>query len=133
MELLPRDFHVRARIVGAKYGTQQSVIDDVVDRLLMPVVLLHRHDRACAQQAIGAADDADQAVRALGDLATDLARAAGFEGEQRRSAARELGFTALEDPYRTWLAALTDEEQAFEERRRWQREVHAVISRLGAA
>ncbi|MEV5900050.1 type I-E CRISPR-associated protein Cse1/CasA [Streptomyces sp. NPDC052127] len=129
---LPRDFLIRARIVGAKYGTQQSVIDEVVDDpLLMPVVLLHRRDRACARQAIGAADDADQAVRALGDLATDLARAAGSEGEQRRSAARELGFTALEDPYRTWLAALTDEEQAFEQRRRWQSEVHAVISRLG--
>ncbi|WP_242433133.1 type I-E CRISPR-associated protein Cse1/CasA [Streptomyces sp. Root264] len=129
---LPRDFLIRTRVGGAKYGTQQSVIDEVVDdRLLMPVVLLHRQDRVCARQAIGAVEDADQAVRALGDLATDLARAAGSEGEQRRSAARELGFTALEDPYRAWLAALTDSGEAFERRRLWQREVHALISRLG--
>ncbi|MEU9271940.1 type I-E CRISPR-associated protein Cse1/CasA [Streptomyces sp. NPDC048251] len=129
---LPRDFLIRARVVGAKYGTQQSVIDEIVDdRLLMPLVLLHRQDRACARQAIGAAEDADQAVRALGDLATDLARAAGSEGEQRRSAARELGFTALENPYRTWLAALTDAGEALGQRRWWQREIHGLISRLG--
>ncbi|MEH0576833.1 MULTISPECIES: type I-E CRISPR-associated protein Cse1/CasA [Streptomyces] len=129
---LPRHFLIRARLVGAAYGTQQSVIDEVVDdRLVMPVVLLHRQDRTCAQQAIGAAEDADQAVQALGDLATDLARAAGSEGEQRRSAARELGFTALEHPYRTWLAALTDAEEAFERRRLWQREAHGLIGRLG--
>lgn len=78
---LPRDFLIRARIVGATYGTQQSVIDEVVDdQLAMPVVLLHRQDRTCARQAIGAAQDADQAVQALGDLATDLARAAGSKG-----------------------------------------------------
>ncbi|MET7456276.1 type I-E CRISPR-associated protein Cse1/CasA [Streptomyces sp. NPDC005574] len=129
---LPRNFLVRARVVGAKYGTQQSVIDEVIDdRLIMPLVLLHRQDRTCAQQAIGAAEDADQAVWALGDLATDLARAAGSEGQQRRSAARDLGFAALEDPYRAWLATLTDAGEAFERRRLWQREVHGLISRLG--
>lgn len=78
---LPRGFLIRARIVGATYGTQQSVIDEMVDdQLAMPVVLLHRQDRTCARQAIAAAEDADLAVRALGDLATDLARAAGAEG-----------------------------------------------------
>ncbi|MFF4900463.1 type I-E CRISPR-associated protein Cse1/CasA [Streptomyces sp. NPDC001068] len=129
---LPRGFLIRARIVGATYGTQQSVIDEVVDdQLAMPVVLLHRQDRTCARQAIGAAEDADQAVRALGDLATDLARAAGAEGEGARSAARELGFTALENPYRTWIAALADTDDPFESRRRWQRDVHGIVDGLG--
>lgn len=129
---LPRGFLIRARIVGATYGTQQSVIDEVVDdQLAMPVVLLHRQDRTCARQAIGAAEDADLAVRALGDLATDLARAAGTEGEGARSAARELGFTALENAYRTWIAALADAGDPFERRRRWQRDVHGIVDGLG--
>lgn len=129
---LPRNFLIRARIVGAAYGTQQSVIDDVVDdHLAMPVVLLHRRDRTCARQAIGAAEDADLAVRALGDLATDLARAAGSEGEGLRSAARDLGFAELESPYRTWLAGLGDAGDPFERRRAWQREVYRILSRLG--
>ncbi|PAZ12274.1 type I-E CRISPR-associated protein Cse1/CasA [Streptomyces sp. SA15] len=129
---LPRGFLIRARTVGAKYGTQQSVIDEIVDdHLTMPVVLLHRQDRTCARQAIGAAEDADLAVRALGDLATDLARAAGAEGEGPRSAARELGFAALENPYRTWLATIADADHPFDRRRAWQREVHGIVSRLG--
>ncbi|MFK0025614.1 type I-E CRISPR-associated protein Cse1/CasA [Streptomyces sp. NPDC090798] len=129
---LPRGFLIRARIVGATYGTQQSVIDEVVDdQLAMPVVLLHRQDRTCARQAIGAAEDADLAVRALGDLATDLARAVGAEGEGARSAARELGFTALEIAYRTWIAALADAGDPFERRRRWQRDVHSIVDGLG--
>ncbi|MCF3132445.1 type I-E CRISPR-associated protein Cse1/CasA [Streptomyces olivochromogenes] len=129
---LPRSFLVRARIIGAAYGTQQSVIDDIVDDYLaMPVVLLHRQDRACARQAIGAAEDADLAVRALGDLATDLARAAGAEGEGARSAARDRGFAELEAPYRTWLAALGEAGDPFERRRAWQCEVHRIVSRLG--
>ncbi|MFE1287555.1 type I-E CRISPR-associated protein Cse1/CasA [Streptomyces sp. NPDC058751] len=129
---LPRGFLVRARIIGAAYGTQQSVIDEVVDdRLTMPVVLLHRQERTCARQAIGAAEDADLAVRALGDLATDLARAAGSEGEGQRSAARELGFAAVENPYRVWLAALAPDDDPFERRRVWQRDVHRLVGELG--
>ncbi|MFE7439682.1 type I-E CRISPR-associated protein Cse1/CasA [Streptomyces chartreusis] len=131
-QALPRGFLVRARLIGATYGTQQSVIDEVVDDdLAMPVVLLHRQDRTCARQAIGAAEDADLAVRALGDLATDLARAAGGEGEGARLAAREHAFAALENPYRTWLAALGDAEDPFERRRHWQRDAHRILSRLG--
>ncbi|MFE1855410.1 type I-E CRISPR-associated protein Cse1/CasA [Streptomyces sp. NPDC059489] len=129
---LPRGFLIRARVIGAAYGTQQSVIDEIVDDYLaMPVVLLHRHDRTCARQAIGAAEDADLAVLALGDLATDLARAAGTLGEGTRSTARDLGFAALESPYRTWLAALADADDPFEQRRLWQRDVHDALTRLG--
>ncbi|MGW3649733.1 type I-E CRISPR-associated protein Cse1/CasA [Streptomyces sp. NPDC000878] len=129
---LPRDFLIRARVIGAKYGTQQSVIDEIADdRLTMPVVLLHRQDRTYARQAIGAAEDADLAVRALGDLATDLARATGSEGEGARSAARELGFTALEHQYRTWIAALAGADDPFERRSAWQRDVHGIVGGLG--
>ncbi|MFE6945944.1 type I-E CRISPR-associated protein Cse1/CasA [Streptomyces chartreusis] len=129
---LPRGFLVRARLIGAAYGTQQSVIDEVVDDdLAMPVVLLHLQDRTCARQAIGAAEDADLAVRALGDLATDLASAVGSEGKGARLAAREHAFAALENPYRTWLAALGDAEDPFERRRHWQRDAHRILGRLG--
>lgn len=129
---LPRGFLVQARLIGAAYGTQQSVIDEVVDdHLAMPVVLLHRQDRTCARQAIGAAEDADLAVRAVGDLATDLARAAGSEGEGARQAARERAFAALENPYRTWLAVLGNADDPFERRRSWQRQVHRILGRLG--
>ncbi|CAM5314813.1 hypothetical protein SBADM41S_03768 [Streptomyces badius] len=93
---LPRGFLVRARIIGARYGTQQSVIDEVVDdHLTMGVILLHQQDREYAQQAIDAVTDADEAVKVLGDLATDLERAAGKENESPRAVARDRAFGLL--------------------------------------
>ncbi|MCN9240667.1 type I-E CRISPR-associated protein Cse1/CasA [Streptomyces sp. RY43-2] len=129
---LPRHSLIRTRLVGVSYGTQQSVIDEVVDdRLEMPVVLLHQQDRKYAQQAVAAAEEADRAVRILGDLATDLARAVGSEEEGPKSAARTTGFDALEYPYRQWLAEMAKASDPFEHRQAWQREVRGTVNRLG--
>ncbi|MFE9882310.1 type I-E CRISPR-associated protein Cse1/CasA [Streptomyces sp. NPDC005784] len=129
---LQRNYLVRARVIGAVYGTQQSVIDDIVDdHLAMPVVLLHRQDRSYARQAIGAAEDADRAVRALGDLAADLARAGGSEQEGPQATARQTGFDALEEPYRRWLASMAKASDPFAQRQEWQRSVRQLVARLG--
>ncbi|MFD5805903.1 type I-E CRISPR-associated protein Cse1/CasA [Streptomyces sp. NPDC127020] len=129
---VPRRFLVRARVAGVRYGTQQSVVDEVIDdRLEMPLVLLHRQDPAYAGQAIAAAEDADRAVRTLGDLAADLARATGAEQEGPKSAARAVGFDALDQPYRGWLSAMAQAPDPFEHRYVWQREVRQVVRRLG--
>ncbi|MFC7217721.1 type I-E CRISPR-associated protein Cse1/CasA [Streptomyces polyrhachis] len=129
---LERGFLIRPRIVGATYGTQQSVIDEVVDdHVSMAAVLLHQQDRHYAQQAIDAVADADQAVNALGDLATNLARAADVETEGPRSTARDLGYGLLEAPYRSWLAHLAEADDPFERRTDWQRQVYEIVSRLG--
>ncbi|KOG07706.1 CRISPR-associated protein Cse1 [Streptomyces viridochromogenes] len=128
---LPRGFLIRTRVVGAVYGTQQSVIDEIVnDHLSMAVLLLHRQDREYAQQAIDAVGDAEQAVAVLGDLATDLARAAGTQTEGPRSRARERGFAALDGPYRIWLSRLADAVDPGEQRTLWRRQTHRIISRL---
>ncbi|MGA5120903.1 type I-E CRISPR-associated protein Cse1/CasA [Streptomyces pseudogriseolus] len=129
---LSRRFLVRARVAGVRYGTQQSVVDEVVDdRLVMPVVLLHAQDPTYAQQAISAAEDADRAVRVLGDLAADLARTTGSEEEGPKSAARAGGFDALDQPYRDWLSAMAEAVDPFEHRCTWQRQVRQTVGRLG--
>ncbi|MGW2612193.1 type I-E CRISPR-associated protein Cse1/CasA [Streptomyces mirabilis] len=123
---------VRARIVGAQYGTQQSVIDEVIDdHISMAVVLLHEQNREFAEQAVGAVTDADDAVKALSDLATDLARAAGTETEGRGATARDLGFAALDTAYRTWLAGLDGHGDPYAQRAEWQRQVYQIVGRLG--
>ncbi|MFH9428036.1 type I-E CRISPR-associated protein Cse1/CasA [Streptomyces sp. NPDC017615] len=125
---LSRHHLVRARVVGAVYGTQQSVIDDIVDdRLTMPVVLLHRQDRAFAQQAVGAAEDADGAIKALGDLAADLARAAGSDSQGPSDAAKTAGFAALEEPYRRWLIEMANAGDPFAHRVAWQSELRNLV------
>ncbi|WP_333774696.1 type I-E CRISPR-associated protein Cse1/CasA [Streptomyces sp. IBSBF 3136] len=125
-------FLIRARIVGARYGTQQSVIDEIVDdHVAMAVVLLHEQDRRYAEQAVAAVGDADLAVNALGDLATNLARAAGTETEGPRSTARDLAYGLLEAPYRTWLAHLADTDDPYAQRTVWQQQVYAIAGRTG--
>ncbi|WP_310726932.1 type I-E CRISPR-associated protein Cse1/CasA [Streptomyces sp. N2A] len=130
--VLPRRYLIRARVVGALYGTQQSVIDDIVDdQVAMAVVLLHQGHADHASVAISAVTDAEACVSALGDLAGDLARAAGRSPEPVRDAARETGFGALDGPYRAWLAALGEAEDPHEQRTVWQRDVYRIVSRLG--
>ncbi|TDQ53219.1 type I-E CRISPR-associated protein Cse1/CasA [Actinorugispora endophytica] len=129
---LPDDHLIRARLVGAFYGTQQSVIDEVVDdSVAMAVVVLHERDSGLGQVAVDAVADAERAVTVLGDLATGLAEAAGAETEAPRAAARDLGFGELDGPFRDWLRSLAPGEDGDERRRDWQREVRRVLARLG--
>ncbi|MFJ8692805.1 type I-E CRISPR-associated protein Cse1/CasA [Streptomyces roseolilacinus] len=129
---LPRRFLIRTRVLGAVYGTQQSVIDEVVDdAVAMGVVLLHEQDRRYGQTAIDAVRDADAAARVLGDLATDLARAAGQESEAGKDQALDAGYATLDDLYRQWLLQLAAAEDPARQREEWQDLVHRHISRLG--
>ncbi|QYC44717.1 CRISPR-associated protein CasA/Cse1 [Nonomuraea coxensis DSM 45129] len=129
---LPANYLIRARLIGARYGTQQSVIDEIVDdAVTMPVVLLHAGHRPLGQAAIDAVSDAEAAVGVLGDLASDLARAGGQEPEPRRGAARHQGFAMLDGAFRTWLAAIRPADDAAEGRAQWQRQAYEIVSRLG--
>ncbi|MGI5118804.1 type I-E CRISPR-associated protein Cse1/CasA [Marinactinospora thermotolerans] len=131
---LPEDHFIRARLIGAVYGTQQSVIDEVVDdAVTMAVVVLRERDRLLGQTAVDAVGDAEDAVNALGDLADDLARAAGIESEEPRDAARDRGFGELDGHFRDWLRGLSPGDAADPRPRHaeWQRTVRRVVLALG--
>ncbi|WP_328965727.1 type I-E CRISPR-associated protein Cse1/CasA [Streptomyces virginiae] len=126
--LLPRDMLIRPRLIGAAYGTQQSVIDEVVDDgVTMSLVLLHEQDQRYATQALGAVEDSNAGVGALCDLAGDLARTAGRDPEAPRETLRDLGFGLLDGPYRQWLAGLGETQDPGEARRAWQRTAYRIL------
>ncbi|MFI6713495.1 type I-E CRISPR-associated protein Cse1/CasA [Nonomuraea sp. NPDC050478] len=128
---LPLDLLIRARLFGAEYGTQQSVIDEIIDdAVAMPLVLLYEEDQRLGQTAINAVGDAEDAVTVLGDFAADLARAAGAETDTAKEAARSLGFSTLDGPFRDWLRHLTPQNDPEERRAAWQSQAHRLISRL---
>ncbi|GAA3733831.1 type I-E CRISPR-associated protein Cse1/CasA [Streptomyces tremellae] len=130
---LPRRHLIRTRIFGARYGTQQSVIDEVVDDgVLMSVVLLHQGDERYGQAALNALGDAEDAVRVLGELAADLAVASGADPGPRRNAALDTGFGTLDTQYRRWLRDVGAAPDPYEERDRWKRQVHRTVLDLGA-
>ncbi|GAA3750281.1 type I-E CRISPR-associated protein Cse1/CasA [Salinactinospora qingdaonensis] len=129
---LEDEHRVRARLVSAVYGTQQSVIDEIVDdAVAMNVVVLRERDRGLGQTAIDAVNDAENAVTTLGHLAANLADAAGDATEAPRDSARDRGFGTLDGPFRDWLQSLASDQDPGQRRRDWQREAHRIVSRLG--
>lgn len=128
---LPPDFLIRTRLYGAVYGTQQSVIDEIVaDEVAMPIVLLREQDAELGRAAVSAVADAEQAVWALGNLAANLARARGGEPDPAAERARERGFAALDGPFRTWLAGLHPGD-AEDQRARWHQQAAGILRALG--
>lgn len=131
-DCLPADYLIRARLFGAAYGTQQSVIDEVIDdAVTMAVVLLHERDTRYGQAAVDAVGDANAAVGVLGDLAAELAEAAGSKPAPPRTAAYDLGFATLDASFRGWLQKLGHRDNPIEQRQVWRDEAHRIISRLG--
>lgn len=129
---LPPEHLIRARLLGAVYGTQQSVVDEMIDdALVMAVVVLHERDERFAQAALEAADDADAAVRLLGELAAELAEASGRAADPERDSAHDLGYGALDGPYRRWLRELVPTCDPQGARRDWQRLTHRIIREAG--
>ncbi|WP_405088579.1 type I-E CRISPR-associated protein Cse1/CasA [Microbispora sp. NBC_01389] len=125
-------FLIRARLFGVVYGTQQSVIDEIIDdSVTMPLVLLHREDHGLGQAAVDAVADAEAAVSALGYFAADLAFAAGAETEPPKEAARHLAFATLDGPFRAWLADLRPQDDPSRVRAVWQQQAHDMVRRLG--
>ncbi|MBD0708218.1 MULTISPECIES: type I-E CRISPR-associated protein Cse1/CasA [unclassified Streptomyces] len=126
------DTLVRLRTVGMEYGTQQSVVDEIAaDAVVLPVIALHARNPAFGAAAVDAVDDAHQAVRALARLAANLVRAAG--GSQTDAAAetaRDLGFGALDGPYRAWLRQLTRHHDLRAARQDWRETVRGLVLRL---
>ena len=104
-DALGPDYLIRTRAVGMSYGSQSSSTVEILDdSLVMHTGLLSTAELQAA--AVDAVRAAEAAVNALGDLARNLAVAAGGEGEGARDQARRMGFFALDGPFRRWLADL---------------------------
>jgi CRISPR system Cascade subunit CasA len=122
---------VRLRLVGAVYGTQQSVVDEIVDdSVVLPVITLHGANPVYGATAVDAVQAAERAVGALGQLAANLARAAGSDPASPEAAARDLAFGALDGPYRAWLKNLLGFPDLQTARREWQDTVRWHVLRL---
>ncbi|MFT3797939.1 type I-E CRISPR-associated protein Cse1/CasA [Microbacterium sp.] len=131
-DLLPSRDQFRLRAIGVVYGSNNSVVDEVIDdEVLIPVALLRDRNRPLAAQAQEAVRLADEGVLALRHLAENLDRAAGGTGEGARVRAGEVAYAAFDAPYRCWLASLTDASDPVEVVSEWKRTAYGILRELG--
>lgn len=131
-EVLDRSIPVRVRAVGLIYGSQSSVVSDVInDQVLLPLALLRTTNRILAQKADEAVVLANDGVRAIRHLAENLERAAGGTGEARPAGAAETAWSELDRPYRMWLSSLSDDSNPLDALDRWKSTAHSILRGLG--
>lgn len=124
---------VRLRAVGIAYGSQSSVVDDLIDdEVVFPLALLATQNQVLAAQASDAVNLADEGVRAVRYLVENLERAAGGTGEAGASWAMESAWAALDAPYRDWLAHLSDDDDPLDAIEEWKSIAHKTLRRIGA-
>jgi CRISPR system Cascade subunit CasA len=126
---------IQIRAFGTTYGIQNAVVDETyADTLPLPVaVLLPRGESGLDRVAVSSVEHSDSAARALGRYAADVAFCAGADDDaqkQRSDEARRRLYALLDQPFRTWVAGLTDEERMAEYRTAWHERVREAARRV---
>ncbi len=126
------DEQVLVRAIGMKYGSQSSVTDDIVhDTLALRAILARRDASDLAAVATACVEAAEAAAKCLGNLAGDVAAAAGGDGSGPRSRAMERVYAQLDEPFRHWLLTLRADADTIAAQTNWHRQAHQVVN--GAA
>lgn len=119
--------------IGLQYDSNRSKVEGATeDRLLAPVASLT--DAVLVQAAVDAAAQAARGVNDLANLAGNLDRAAGADGNARaRTFTRtlEVGFALLDEPFRGWIRTLEDPAHVAEYRGAWSGTAYALLRSAG--
>ncbi len=126
---------IRLRAVGVEYGSNNSVIDEIInDTLVLPRHLLLPTAAHLRVMALDAVDCARATGDAVATLAGNLAAAAGQdETDGPRQAAREVWFARLDAPFRAWLVTLDADTEVLDAARQWEETVDALAQDLAEA
>lgn len=132
-DLLTREQPIAPRAFGIVYGSNQSVVSEIIDdRFMLPLAAL---DEAGQEELAGAAQRgvaaADLAARELMRLAGNLALAAGGSPDGPRERAGEAAYALLDRPFRTWLAELDPAVDGEAQLNAWRVEAKQLIVGLG--
>jgi CRISPR system Cascade subunit CasA len=127
---------VRLRAVGVIYGTQNSVVTDIVDdSLVFHAFLLSDDGNYLVPVVLDCVADTDKAVFALGILAANLATASGADSSSpardgSRQEATVRAYAALDYPFRTWLATLSSGTVDEVAQQDWHRQATRTLRQL---
>ena len=119
---------INACLVGMVFGTQSSVVSEIIeDSLPLHLSLLNEAAAEVSQTVKTAVAETNSAVWALGTFAGELSLAAGGDPERAREGIRQRAFFAIDGPFRQWVVGLTGEEVAEEARESWNKKARAIL------
>ncbi|WP_371177248.1 type I-E CRISPR-associated protein Cse1/CasA [Buchananella felis] len=130
-EVVPVQGLVHVVATGIEYGSNESVIDELInDSLQLPTKLIRRDSPliTCVRDAMSEADLAAFAIR---NLAANLAKACGAEPDKASAAgdaARAAMYAVLDQEFPSWLASLEKTDQA-KARDAWRTLLHREANR----
>jgi CRISPR system Cascade subunit CasA len=131
-EALAPDTVVGIHAVGISYGSNNSVVDEVIDDALsVHAALLDPQNRQLRESANRAVAAADGAVWELGRLATNIDVASGSSQPTVGATARAAAYFALDQPFRAWLAGLGLDSDLTESLAAWETIVRRILRRAG--
>lgn len=127
---IPVSYSLRLHAVGMWYGTQDAVVEQVVDdRLALQAYLLTDEGDDAAKLARQCMTETDQVVFGLGRMAANICIASGEDGDAAgpRDHARSEAYFDLDAPFRAWLVGLGPQSDLTEARRAWIDEARHLI------
>ena len=129
--ILPKSRLLRIETVGIAYGPQMASWDEIFsDQLSFNIQLAETGDTAAKEIVYAAVGRAADAVRALGDLAGNLAVAAGGDASGPNESAKARGYGALDAPFRAWLAEFDPAGDLEAALAAWTRSVRLIARQL---
>ncbi|RLK58699.1 type I-E CRISPR-associated protein Cse1/CasA [Actinokineospora cianjurensis] len=131
-DALPADFTVGLHSTGVVYGSQNSVVDEIVeDRMSLAAVLLAQGAADLTEVVVSCVAAAEDAAKALGALAANLVEAGGGEHAGPRSRAIESAYDELDPLFRAWVRELGPASDPTTCQQHWHETADRAVRRLG--
>jgi CRISPR system Cascade subunit CasA len=131
---LNQRYLLKAHAVGFEYGTQSSVITNLIDdKVELSAFLLSHEGESLVTLAKDCAASTSDAINALGIFAGNLIKATGSSDDNQIRGAKQdsqaQAFFEVDSPFRLWLAGLDESSDAKTERAQWRQSARQIISR----
>lgn len=132
---LERDYRLKTHATAFEYGTQSSVVTELIDdAMTFSSYLLTDAGKTAAtaaERCLGQTDDA--VAKALGSFAFRLRLAAGDDSERAsgvRDAVKAEAYFELDGPFRSWLANLDSTSNLNDAESQWRNQARSILIRL---
>lgn len=130
---LDKNQNIRFKISGVQYGDKDFFINDsFCDTLTFQASLLDEMEKEWRDKITLEIQKCEQTAALTGNLARDLATAAGDKNDTASTAARTQYYFMIDQPFRQWLQSIDpDVDDPDEKMGEWEKTAHALAAKMG--